>query len=99
MEIMTGAVSESDSVRLSPSRSEPLLTGLESESESVRVGGLAGLSNSAVRLGLSPPWQDGKVFYELEFSVVGKYPQVGWVTPSFARVDGYSNEGVGDDAE
>ena len=43
---------------------------------------------------------EGKVCYELTLHSVSTdlAPQIGWVTQSFARVDGSSNGGVGDDA-
>ena len=43
---------------------------------------------------------EGKVRYELtlhDATSPDLWPQIGWVTQSFARVDGPSNEGVGDD--
>ena len=47
---------------------------------------------------LSAVVSGGKVRYELTFRFVGRAPQIGWVTTSFARADGHSDEGVGDNA-
>eukprot|EP00660_Eupelagonema_oceanica_P008223 gene8223-5247_t len=38
-----------------------------------------------------------KAYYEVAFAQLGPCPQVGWVTPSFTRIEGHSSDGVGDD--
>ena len=39
----------------------------------------------------------GKIYYEIEVLTMGDYPQFGWTTEGFERIEGYSGNGVGDD--